>query len=165
MKRGNKGISIPGPQDYFFFPLPIVNSSKLRRVSSLTPLVAARVKEEDLDSKPGCNLWVVEIRPLPEPSLGSPEELGLLLETTALFELLPVRERRPLSESIFWKWKRASFNSEGFGPQIKHKQDGKEKKRIRSILGYHVFRWRYFIRRSVSQGISVPSAKCLHRSR
>lgn len=45
------------------------------------------------------------MRPLPEPSrfdrlsLGSPEELGLLLDTTALFEVLPVREMRPLSES------------------------------------------------------------------
>ena len=49
----------------------------------------------------------MESRPLDDssrlgrPSLGSrsPEELGLLVEATALFEVLPFLEPRPLSES------------------------------------------------------------------
>ena len=84
---------------YFLFPLPIDRSSKLLRVSSRPPLAAgARVKEDDFDSNPGWILWVVDRRPLPEASrldrfsLGSPEELGRLLDITALFEVLPFRE-------------------------------------------------------------------------
>lgn len=155
---------------YFFFPLPIVSSSKLRRVSSRTPLAAARVKDEDLDSNPGCNLWVVDIRPLPEPSrlwrlsLGSPEELGLLLDTTALFELLPVRESRPLSESIFWE-----INKQGSRVKTVVIKLSIIKKKLQSFLAHHIFGWWYFIG-SVSRAISVqacctrtiPSAKCLH---
>ncbi|GER46271.1 basic helix-loop-helix (bHLH) DNA-bindingsuperfamily protein [Striga asiatica] len=38
-------------------PNPIVKSSKLRRVSSRMPLEpAARVKDDDFDSNPGCSL-------------------------------------------------------------------------------------------------------------
>ena len=65
-----------------------------------------RVKEDDFDSNPGWILCVVDRRPLLEtsrlerPSVGSPEELGLLLEMIALFELLPCREDdRTFSES------------------------------------------------------------------
>lgn len=91
---------------YFLFPVPIDRSSKLLSASSRPPLVAAvLVKDDVLDSNPGWNLWVVDRRPLLETSrldrfsLGSPEELGLLLDTTGLFEVLPLRELRPLSES------------------------------------------------------------------
>ena len=92
---------------YFLFPVPIDRSSKLLSVSSRPPLVAAvRVKVVVLDSNPGWILWVVDRRPLLDISrldrfsLGSPEELGRLLDTTGLFELLPLREElRPLSES------------------------------------------------------------------
>lgn len=85
-------------------------SSKLLSVSSRPPLVAvARLNEDDLDSNPGCTLWVVDNRPLLESnrldrfSLGSPEELGRLLDTTALFEVLPFRDDdRGLSESVCW---------------------------------------------------------------
>lgn len=91
---------------YFLFPVPIDRSSKLLSASSRPPLVAAvRVKDVVLDSNPGWILWVVDRRPLLETSrldrfsLGSPEELGLLLDTTGLFEVLPLRELRPLSES------------------------------------------------------------------
>ncbi|KAL7610504.1 hypothetical protein Lser_V15G13865 [Lactuca serriola] len=93
---------------YFLFP--IVNNSKLLKASS-RPLLddgTARVKDDDLDSNPGCewSRWAVDIRPLPEPNrfnrlspLGSPDELGLLPDTTARFDVLPVRDIRPLSES------------------------------------------------------------------
>lgn len=70
------------------------------------PFVAAvRVNDDDLDSNPGWILWEEDMRllldtsRLDRPSLGSPEELGLLLEMRALFEVLPFREVRPLSES------------------------------------------------------------------
>lgn len=85
---------------YFLFPVPMVRSSKLRRGSSRPAFVAAAlVKEDDLDSKPGWTLWVVDGRPLPVPNQISPDELGRLLDTTALFEVLPFREVRPRSES------------------------------------------------------------------
>lgn len=95
---------------YFFFPDPIVSSSKLRRESSRPPLAAgARVNDDDFNSKPGWILWVVDRRPLPETSrlerlsVGSPEELGRLLDTIALFEVLPFREElRGLSDSACW---------------------------------------------------------------
>ena len=97
---------IAEPVLYFLFPVPIVSSSKLRRGSSRPALVAvALVKDDDLDSKPGWILWVVDRRPLPEPnrlvrfSPASPDELGRLLDTTTLFEVLPFREVRPRSES------------------------------------------------------------------
>lgn len=90
----------------------MVRSSKLRRASSRPPLEAtARVKDDDLDSKPGWILWVVDKRPLPEPrrfdlfSLGSPDELGRLLGMTTLLEALLVRETRPLSVSACCKGK------------------------------------------------------------
>jgi len=104
----HKQIFVPDRcRAYFLFPLPIDRSSKLLSVSSRPPLVArARVKEDDFDSSPGWILWVVDRRPLLEASrldrfsLGSPEELGRLLEITALFEVLPFREDdRGLSES------------------------------------------------------------------
>lgn len=92
---------------YFLFPEPMVRSSKLRSVSSRPPFVVAadRVKDDDLDSNPGWSLWVVERRALLESrlvllSLGSPEELGLLLDMTTLLEELPFRDKdRVLSES------------------------------------------------------------------
>ncbi|KAG5560397.1 hypothetical protein RHGRI_003645 [Rhododendron griersonianum] len=74
----------------------MVSSSKLRRGSSRPPLVAAaRVKDADLDSRPGWTLWVVDRRPLPDPnrlcrfSLTSTDELGRLPGMTTLFEVLP----------------------------------------------------------------------------
>ena len=106
------GWSIKPTQFYFLFPVPIERSSKLRRASSRPPLVAAvvRLKVVVLDSNPGWSLWVVDRRPLLETnrldlfSLGSPEELGRLLETTGLFEALPFRdELRALSESGFYR--------------------------------------------------------------
>lgn len=100
----------------FYFLFPMVSSSKLRRASSRPLLVpTARVKDDDFDSNPGWTRWVVEIRPLPEPSRfnrlspGSPEELGRLLDIIALFEVLPVREIRPLSESACWKKYKKKF--------------------------------------------------------
>ena len=92
---------------HFLFPVPMVSSSKLRRGSSRPPLVAAaRVKDDDFDSKPGWTLWVVDRRPLPETnrlgrfSLASPDELGRLPEMTTLFEVLPLLAApRLLSES------------------------------------------------------------------
>lgn len=93
---------------HFLLPVPIDRSSKLLSVSSRlprVPAVAARVKD-DLDSKPGWTLCVEDKRLLLEtsrldrPSLGSPEELGLLLDIIGLFEELPLRvELRALSES------------------------------------------------------------------
>lgn len=85
-------------------------SSKLLSVSSRPPLVAvARVNEDDLDSNPGCILWVIDNRPpfersrLDRFSLGSPDELGRLLDTTALFEVLPfLDDDRGLSGSGCW---------------------------------------------------------------
>lgn len=108
-----KDVSNDVTHGYFLFPVPIVRRSKLRRVSSRLPLVAtARVKEDDLDSNPGCNLWVVDKRPLPVPSqerrfsLGSPDELGRLLDITTLFEVLTFLDKRPLSESFCCRMKR-----------------------------------------------------------
>lgn len=85
----------------------IERKSKLRRGSSLEPLVTAfREYVGGLDSVPGWILWVVDTRPtldtnrLDRPSVKSPEELGLLLlVTAALFEELPFREVRAFSES------------------------------------------------------------------
>lgn len=84
----------------------IESSSKLLRGSSLVPFAAAaRVNDDDFDSNPGCILWVEDKRLLLEtsrlrPSLGSPEELGLLPEMrAALFEALPFLVLWPLSES------------------------------------------------------------------
>lgn len=91
---------------HFLFPDPMVSSSKLLRASSRPPLdVAVRVNEDDLDSKPGWTLWVVDTRPPPEVSrfdlfsANSAEELGRLLDTMTLFEALLVLETRPLSVS------------------------------------------------------------------
>lgn len=88
----------------------MVSSSKLRRASSRPPLDAkARVKDDGFCSKPGWTLWVVDRRPLPEPSrfnlfsLGSPEELGRLLDATALFDALAARETLPLTGSACCK--------------------------------------------------------------
>lgn len=111
-----KDVSNDVTHGYFLFPVPIVRRSKLRRVSSRLPLVAtARVKEDDLDSNPGCDLWVENSRPLPDPnrlvrfSLASPLELGLLLDSTALFDVLPVQDNRPLSESVCWRTKQQGY--------------------------------------------------------
>ena len=110
------------PSDTFFFKATnsphflIESSSKLLRGSSRVPFVAAvRVNDDDLDSNPGWILWEEDMRllldtsRLDRPSLGSPEELGLLLEMRALFEVLPFREVRPLSESACWKVKCKTF--------------------------------------------------------
>uniref|UniRef100_A0A2P2JVF0 Casein kinase I isoform delta-like protein n=1 Tax=Rhizophora mucronata TaxID=61149 RepID=A0A2P2JVF0_RHIMU len=74
-------------------------SSKLLSVPSRPPLeAAARVKDDDLDSNPGWILWVVDRRPLLESnrldriSPGFSDELGWLLDTPALFEVLPFRD-------------------------------------------------------------------------
>lgn len=86
-------ISLPKDGLGYFL---IERSSKLLRGFSRLPFVGpARVKDDDLDSNPGWVLWAAERRPLLEtsrlerPSPGSPEELGRLLEITALFEMLP----------------------------------------------------------------------------
>ena len=85
----------------------IERNSKLRKVSSRAPLaVTARVWDDDLGSNPDWSLCEDVRRPLLESnrperlSLGSPEELGLLLDTTAFLVLLPYREElRPFSGS------------------------------------------------------------------
>lgn len=91
---------------YFLLPVPIDRKSKLRRVASRPDLEPEpRARADVFDSNPGWILWVVDRRPLVDIrrldrlSLGSPDELGLLVDTTALFEVLPFRELRPLSES------------------------------------------------------------------
>lgn len=92
---------------HFLFPVPMDRSSKLLNVLSRPLLVAvARVKEDDCDSNPGWIFWVVDRRLLLETirldrfSLGSPEELGRLLDITALFEELPfLDDERGLDES------------------------------------------------------------------
>lgn len=75
---------------------------------SLTPREEeGREREENLGSDSAWILWLVERRPLLETrrpillSFGSPEELGLLLETIALFDELTWKEVevRPLCES------------------------------------------------------------------
>lgn len=95
---------------HFLFPVPIDRSSKLLSVSSRPPRVPAVRVKDDLDSRPGWTLWVVdrrlllEINRLDRLSLGSPEELGLLLDIIGLFEALPLRvELRALSESGCYK--------------------------------------------------------------
>lgn len=65
-------------------------------------VTAPREKDDGLGSIP--ILFVVDKRPLLDtnlldrPSVGSPDELGLL-KMTALFEELPFRDVLPLSES------------------------------------------------------------------
>lgn len=110
---------------HFLFPVPIDRSSKLFSGSSRLPLVPAAREKDDLDSRPGWTLWVVDRRLLLETSrlerlsLGSPEELGLLLVMKGLFEELPFREElRALSESGCCKdWvldKKKCFRSQNF---------------------------------------------------
>lgn len=73
----------------------IARSSKLLKVSSRGPLEGATARVDDFGSNPGCSLCDEVRRPLFEsnlpdrPSLGSPEELGLLFEITAFLVLLP----------------------------------------------------------------------------
>nr|GMD75883.1 hypothetical protein Iba_chr13bCG5000 [Ipomoea batatas] len=83
---------------YFLLPVPIDRSSKLLSASSCPPLLVAalRVKDDALDSCPGCcTLWAEDKWPLLELSLrvrfsvGS-VELGLLLDATAFLEELPL---------------------------------------------------------------------------
>lgn len=92
---------------YFLLPVPIDRSSKLLSASSCPPLLVAalRVKDDALDSCPGCcTLWAEDKWPLLELSLrvrfsvGS-VELGLLLDATAFLEELPVRDPRHFSAS------------------------------------------------------------------
>ena len=65
---------------------------------------------------------MVDSRPLLDTSLlerlsvGSPEELGLLLDTAALFDELPFREVRPLSESGCCHEKHQDFLKYDFDP-------------------------------------------------
>lgn len=100
---------------YFLFPVLMERSSKLLDGSTLLPRVAPeRIKEDDLDPKPGCSLWMVaerwpppppllETRQFGRPSLRSPE--GRLFIMTAFFKGLPLRKayERLLSESSCWK--------------------------------------------------------------
>jgi hypothetical protein len=100
--------SSPLPRDYFLLTPPRDRSSRLRwRGSSRDPLAtAAREREVALDSPtPGLTLWALVGR-LPLLllvensrlvrlyccSLGSIDEVGLLLDATALLDALPVRE-------------------------------------------------------------------------
>lgn len=107
LQRKHCTFSSPTICSYFFFPVPIDSSSKLRSVSSRLPFVATERKKDDFDSTPGWIFWVEAVRRLllgksrlARSSLGSPEEVGRLLDKTGLLEALPCREElRARSES------------------------------------------------------------------
>lgn len=95
----------------FLFSINLERCSELWFWSSRTPFEVVARERDDFCSDPEWTLWLVERRLLPERSqldrlsLGPKEEAGLLLEATALLDMLLGRleEARTLPESLSWK--------------------------------------------------------------